>query len=381
MFLMPIHKQFALFTLYVLGFTFIFNFSFKLFKERLRESKILLFLPLLYLLYFFQSFRDGVFYEIEQKLSFVVFPLLFLGSNIDWLKIKNKAFNVYAVGCLVALLVCFVVAVQGYIETNIIDAFFYTNLSIFMHAGYFSFHLCLGVSMLLYFLLFGEGSSATRKVLLALAVSFLVVGIILLSSKAPLIALILIFTFYLFKYVRDTKKWKLVVVIAGVFILALFIAYKTLDYFTYRVDSFISSLKENPKDADTTSSREMVWQRALELIKDRPLTGYGNAANQELSYSYFRNDMLVEYDHQLNAHSEFLQIFLELGIAGFSILILILIFSIIQAFKAKDMLWIAFMICVFVGFATESYLETEAGILYFCFFYCFFTISKKSTND
>ncbi len=378
---MPIHKQFALFTLYVLGFTFIFNFSFKLFKERLRESKILLFLPLLYLLYFFQSFRDGVFYEIEQKLSFVVFPLLFLGSNIDWLKIKNKAFNVYAVGCLVALLVCFVVAVQGYIETNIIDAFFYTNLSIFMHAGYFSFHLCLGVSMLLYFLLFGEGSSATRKVLLALAVSFLVVGIILLSSKAPLIALILIFTFYLFKYVRDTKKWKLVVVIAGVFILALFIAYKTLDYFTYRVDSFISSLKENPKDADTTSSREMVWQRALELIKDRPLTGYGNAANQELSYSYFRNDMLVEYDHQLNAHSEFLQIFLELGIAGFSILILILIFSIIQAFKAKDMLWIAFMICVFVGFATESYLETEAGILYFCFFYCFFTISKKSTND
>ena len=43
---------------------------------------------------------------------------------------------------------------------------------------------------------------------------------------------------------------------------------------------------------------------------------------------------------------------------------------------------VAIAIIIFIGFATESMLETEAGILYFSMFYCLFMITEKANaND
>ena len=64
------------------------------------------------------------------------------------------------------------------------------------------------------------------------------------------------------------------------------LAYFFLDVLKERIDTFISSLIEPPRHADTTSSREMIWQRAFELIERKPFFGYGADANNMLFESY-----------------------------------------------------------------------------------------------
>ena len=378
-FCMPIHKRVAIYFLFLFGLSFLFHSSSAVFKLRVQNNKVLLLLPFLYFIYVLQSLRDFSFSELGLKMSFVVFPLIFLASKCNWPILKEKIVKAHLFGCILSLLLCFSAATARYMDSHNTEMFFYTNLSIFMHAGYFAFHLTLAFASALYFLFFGQRGSKHYLLYILICV-FLVFGVILLSSKGPLFALLFIFFMFLAHYSYVAKQWKNGIVATIVFVIILIAAYRTLDFFRYRVDSFLSALRDKPKETDTTSAREMVWERAIELIRAEPFVGYGNSANDKLYESYLQHNMQVEYKHRLNAHSEFLQLFLELGVLGVFALLLLLLNSIVDAVRKIDMLRLAFLVAIVIGFSTESMLETEAGILYFCFFYCFFTLSNTDVN-
>ena len=71
----------------------------------------------------------------------------------------------------------------------------------------------------------------------------------------------------------------------------------------------------------------------------------------------------------LNPHNEFFSTFLDLGLTGFCLLILILLVPLKKAISKRDILQISFLLILFLHFLIESILLRQKGILFFVFFY------------
>ena len=378
----PFEKHAAVFVLYALVLSVIITGSYLNFKQNIKENKVLLVLASIYLLYFLRILLQGEStFDLEQKLSLLVFPLTLLYSNINFTKNYLSAKIIYLFSSVASIVCCFLIALYNYSLSDNVSYFFYDKLSFFIHVGYYAMFLCLAMAIALDLFLFSDFSRRRKNIFLISAI-ILAVGVLFLSAKASLFAMILIFFLFGFRFVQKTKQWKKALLFFLLIIFFGILAYFFLDVLKERIDTFISSLIEPPQHADTTSSREMIWQRAFELIERKPFFGYGADANNMLFESYRNHGMTVELEKKLNAHNEFLQMFLGLGVIGFIFLSYVLIKGFIVSIKNSDIVFLSFLIIIFIGFATESMLETEAGILYFSMFYCLFMITKKANaND
>jgi O-antigen ligase len=94
-----------------------------------------------------------------------------------------------------------------------------------------------------------------------------------------------------------------------------------------------------------------------------------------LYVKYAEKGMDAALDKKLNVHCQYLQTFVALGIAGFAILVLMLILPGILAVKRKDKLYLLFL-CIFaLNILVESMFETQAGVVFYAFFNAFLFIS------
>ncbi len=94
---------------------------------------------------------------------------------------------------------------------------------------------------------------------------------------------------------------------------------------------------------------------------------------------YEKLGMKGALEHKLNAHNEFYQVFISLGLIGFIFLILSLILPLFFAIKTNNGIYILFLVIVILNFLPESMLETQAGVMFYAFFnslLCF-----KTTNN
>ncbi|MFM7023841.1 MAG: O-antigen ligase family protein [Flavobacteriales bacterium] len=372
---LPIHSKFAVYGLLLFGVTCFINGSFAVFKQNLKNQKYLLLLGVMYVLYFTYFFisndKKAAAQELELKMSLFIAPLVFLCSKIKWMVIREKALFVYLLSCVGSLLAFIGLAFSKYMESHDADFFFYQNLSPFMHVGYYALHLTTALAIALrWTLLTPKGRK--RKYFYASVAVLLGLGIVLSTSKAALICAFILFIIAASRYVYLTNKWLRASVALVVLLLLLAAAYLYLPDFKYRIDTFISSLNNKPVYPDSTNSREMVWDCAVELMGKEPIAGYGSDANQKLLDCYAQREMNYELTQKLNAHNEFFQLYLETGILGLVALLTLLLLAFYKAIRSRDFVFTAFLIAVLINCTTESLLETQAGVMYFCFFFCFF---------
>ena len=146
---------------------------------------------------FYSKNLDSGLFDLEVKLSFLVFPIIFFGLNSNY---KNKLFDIFKAflfGNLVASFICLVVAFYRFF--NIPDSelshnliFYYTVLSVFMHPSYFSMQILLCISIIIYFLIFNVIKSKKQIILYSFLLLYFIFFIYLLSSRAGLLTLSLI---------------------------------------------------------------------------------------------------------------------------------------------------------------------------------------------
>lgn len=125
----------------------------------------------------------------------------------------------------------------------------------------------------------------------------------------------------------------------------------------------------------------------FEIISEQEVffSGLGFNASQTkiqdkgIEYNIFLGNELYEGYQMKNFHNQYIQVFAELGIVGFLLLILILLINIRNAFLSKDFLHIAFAILMISLFLTESFLWRQRGVAFFVMFYCLF--NYKTTQN
>ncbi len=327
-------------------------------------------------------------YALESKFSLFLFPLL-VALKWDFFKEHvERILLLFILGCIVSCMVCLFGAfwdsiyyVSGSWHFNPYDPhqisweyggshFKYSNLSYFLHPTYMAAYLL--------FAFVGGIHLLTKKVLvnrmlvkiLYLSLPLFLLMIYLISSKAVILCTLMVLGFYAFQLFEQENK-----VLVKTFVLLLFLAIVFAGLQNPRFSSIYNALR-NPKivlnDSITGSviSRVHIWKAGAILVGSHFFTGVGpGETEKELTRQYQIFGYGELYRLKAGAHNQFLETFVDLGLAGFLLFLAIFIFPLKRALKQGNRLLLIFLFVVGFNLLFESMLGVMAGSIFFGFFY------------
>lgn len=199
------------------------------------------------------------------------------------------------------------------------------------------------------------------RILLILINGFIIYA---LASKAIILGVLLIFPFFFYKRISGYKIFALIsallilLILGGGHIKNRFVdMYETLT----NIESIEGSEKFEELSKLSTKQRYDIYSNYLELVQDNYLSGYGIIKGKKIVKSKF--------NHDFNAHNQFLQSIYNTGIIGF-IFLLIFSFSPLIIFKTNfiDNYGIMFFILIILfNFLFESILYRQWGLILMSF--------------
>lgn len=140
----------------------------------------------------------------------------------------------------------------------------------------------------------------------------------------------------------------------------------------------ITETEISPISEGSTQARIYAFKTSIEIISENFWLGVGTGDIDPVTNStYKENGYEGALKRKLNAHNQFLQTFGALGLFGFLSLVLIFVGLWFLGVTQKNELIIFFTTLCFLFALTESFLETQAGIVFFSFFSLILTSQKK----
>ena len=353
------------------------SISFKSINKNKSSLIILIIFYIIHLisLFYTNDIKSGLF-DIEIKLSLFVFPLLFL-----FLKPNKKIIQqIFTYSFFIIALYTFLLIIASIIRYSITNNYlslFYSEFSIFLHPSYLAMYLSV-------FLLIGVQKSINKnkyKILFIIGSVIIIVGIYLAESKAGYFSLILVFIISLISSLKNIKlKLKHYLFSALVLIILVF-AISQNNRFNVMLN-VIKQYKEtmaNPnRYKESTGVRLLVWNSAFEVINENFWFGVG-AGNikPKLFEKYKELNYKIPLKLKLNAHSQIIETFIGQGVIGLIIMLFVFIIPFLSAIKRNDILLLGFLIIVLANFLFESMLNTQAGTVFFGFFYSLFVLNDE----
>lgn len=127
---------------------------------------------------------------------------------------------------------------------------------------------------------------------------------------------------------------------------------------------------ESVKDNNNgMAAREIIWRSAVELIRKKPLTGYGlQNGSEQLVTKYQEHHFELGTVNKYDAHDQYLQILLNTGILGLLPFLLMLALALLKTFRERNFLLLMLTFIIMIEGLTEALLETQKGIIFFLFF-------------
>jgi len=324
---------------------------------------------------------DYAWTEIGIKLSFFAFPVLALVMPPISSKMKTNIKLAFIVGCLLYLFVSVVRGLYNSVTLGDWALLSYERLSEPYHPTYAATYQAMAVFMLIQ----NPSWLKFRRIKLIgfwLIVMIMVLFISMLASKAGLIAVWMSFVMGAYCFIKIGKP--LGYVIATTVALLLFSAGSAflLPGASVRIENALQDVNTSaswpvPNDAaarqvnheahSSTELRLVTWSAAWELLLQNPFgAGTGDTTN-ELVKIYERKGENYAVQKALNAHNQFLQTAAELGWPALVVLCTSLLLLFQQYFYNRDLLLLNFLLLCGMNFLFESFLEVQAGIVFFCF--------------
>ncbi|MBN4051288.1 O-antigen ligase family protein [bacterium AH-315-M05] len=376
-FLLPLNKKIIPPLIIVLVLNWLIEGHFKERIRKIRKSPLVVLFASFYLIHIigllYSSNLDFGLFDLEIKLSILIFPFLFSTSpSLNKQQVTNVLLAFIA-GCLAAMIICLSYAFYRYQSEHDVGFFLYGELSLLHHPTYLSMYLCLSICIMIYYLL--EKKTGFSKIHI-FSFRFLIllfsVFILFLSAKNGIICLalvLLISVSYLIIQKKKLLQGAAFIVLFTIFFTVIFkLAPDTYKRLYSTMNIFLNEeLDKNSKES--TSVRLLVWPVTLELIEENFLFGVGTGdIKDSLLKKYEEKGLFGALEIRLNAHNQYLQTFVALGLVGFLILIACLLLPFILGIKKKNYIYILFLTIIAINFLTESILEVQAGVVFYAFF-------------
>lgn len=320
--------------------------------------------------------------QMETRLAFVAIPLLGIcGANPRY-KLNYIGFTfIISATILAAYVVIRTLVATGMhadLTTCQITAL-YIRLAINNHM-IFNQHLCIALAFTCYFAI--KYHNLPLRIALASTFAISQAYMLLAEGRAGFIGfnlIVIIFIAYLL--IRWNK-------IGGIIISALIIAAAIL-----MVGSHRQLYKDSSPESIAKDPRIAIWTVSLNLIRQRPVFGYGVSDGEEL----FIDESIRQYPELLNqppqnpdmawrgrniigahTHSTFVQTMLEFGIVGLVIFLSIIVLAVISSKGEERLLMILFL----TGWLIQASVEVLGCGLYpitFCLMIYTIICSKPPT--
>lgn len=324
--------------------------------------------------YFYTSNTIKASYLLERQLLIFLFPLIIPIAIDTNKKNTNIAIGFFAISCMASVLyllypnLIFLQSNQWSWQTLSLPRFYNHSFTqpLGIHATYLSLYVAMSIIFLLDLL---SGVSFKKGIPLSIALLILVIGLYFMASRNTMLALLLI-GLVVYPIFRLRHKFLYFLSAIVLFGSILFISNKD-NYIVNRFSTdIIDDLNlDNQYTFENPEPRIMRWKCALELIKEKPLFGYG--AGDEiplLMNSYKQKGMSVSYKEEFNTHNQYLSILIKNGIFGLIAFLLMMVYFFRIALLSKNFIYTSFLILLSIGFFTENIIDANKGIFFFAFF-------------
>jgi O-antigen ligase len=311
-------------------------------------------------------------------MSFLLLPFFFF--CFKWpLQIIKRCLVSFVSGCFFACLALIVRAFY-YASKGHPEYFFYTDFSAFLHASYFAMYLIMAIAIVV--LLYPKWFKDQKNVNYTsyfFAIVF-IITIFLCSSKLGIISffismpLLILYKYRAFLNIKKISYLLIILIVLG------FVSFKLLPQVFNRLSALttVSTAHLDKTSAESTTVRILIWEQCVQIIKANFWLGTGvGDANDALYSAYKANGLTGAYEHKFNAHDQYFQTFIGLGVVGFLILIVLTFGYLIKGIVKKHFLLFLFSLLIVLNFFVESMLQTSAGVLFFTFFFCLYNLVSE----
>lgn len=382
-FLIPAHKKLVPVTVILLAVVLIVrSISTRTIYTGKKDAPLYLLLGLFILHLIGITYSENVSYawvEVGIKFSFLGFPLIALVMPVISNENRNRINVAFVIGCWVYTVVSIATGIYDAIQNKDMAYLSYALLSEPYHPTYAATYQAMAVFLLLYKSNWYSYQVVRRYLFLLLLIA-MVVFISMLASKAGLLALWICLVVTAFYYLKQKLHLKYILGVPVLLLAISITSTRLLPVTASRIQSAVTSVQngttghpdmeaENEVTHAQTSThlRLVTWSSSWELMLRNPMgVGTGDTTN-ELVKIYERKAEELAAEKELNAHNQFLQTGAELGWLGLLLLIGSLSLLFVQSIRTKDLFLLTFLLVCGMNFLFESFLEVQAGIVFFCY--------------
>ena len=132
-------------------------------------------------------------------------------------------------------------------------------------------------------------------------------------------------------------------------------------------------------DSQHSDSRYSIMNANLSVIKQNPIGGVGAGdVVDQLSKEY---DKEIPNSNVVSPHNQFMDTLMATGIIGLVLLLIMLVLPFIQAVRDRNYLQLVFVVIIIVCALTESILERQMGLYFFCLFMGILPCLAKASKE
>lgn len=344
------------------------------------KRRIIVLVPsLLFVLYLvgmsYSEDKNEGWFSVEKKLSFLIFPVVFFFFPGRFS--LRGIVNAFVIGNVLHLLVLLALGMKA-LKEGVPDPFFYDQFSFHFHPSYLGLYNVISLAVINVRFLFSNNEVMKwERVLFGFSAIVLVITLFLIGSKSGLVSFgLLVVISAISLMVRGSRKTAITVLLLSMISLCFLIIEfpKVKERF---VNSWNALKHSGPEEG--TSDRLKVWKSSLHLFSKRIFTGYGTGDVQNVLQSEYKSaNMSHAAWKKLNAHNQFLQSGLAVGISGVLVLLWMFLFPFYSGANTGNFFFSFFLIVFFVNFLVEAMLEMQAGVVIFSYFYSLLLQSQVS---
>jgi O-antigen ligase len=362
--------------------------------KQLRVTFWLVAIELFFLLHvlsiFYSENKSIAFDQVHGRLCFLLLPPL-----ISTCSLQKKELRLVS---LLFILSC--AATSGFLLLRTFyyhffedtELYTYSKFSWFLHPSYLAMFMLWSLILFLYFGYTFHSKTRYNYGIKLFIVLLLIACILFCSSKVGLIGLAvaaLFMGYHLFKRI----KMNTYVVISGalvvVFGLIFVIEVPTpLERFIIAAES-LKKPKPNiiniygtcSGKLESTLLRILIWDASKQLMEENIFFGTGTGdAKEKLLKKYEENNVVAALQHKLNAHNQFVETQLGLGLAG-TIPLAALTFGFLGfGIYRKDLLISTFGVLICMNLMVESMFEWRIACVFYAFF-LFLLLTAKAKDE
>ncbi len=355
----------------------VFSGRFLMLFKILRLKKIVLLFVSTYLIYvvcliYSENLKSGLFI-LEKKIPLLIFPLILATISLTTDQ-ATKVFFSFIFSCFLATMVSYFYVFNLSTSINTSSNDWYRDILIdFMdlHPTYFGMYICFSIVFLLVYLSNDWNRLPLwKKYVLLFILLYFVAYLLFLSSRIPIVVLVVLIIGIGFKsWIKFKKIAAMLIVIS---IAAGF-------FFSTRVQSLTGRFREifvtqwaPPVGIyyNSTNLRIGIYFCSIPILIDNWFLGLGTGDVQGCLNKCYKDKGFSDVMHkdQLNSHNEYINVWLNTGLIGIILFLLSLLVPFRLTFLKANLFYMAFIILMMISFLTENVLERQKGIVFYSFF-------------